>query len=70
MKLRLQPIRVYCFHHVSERFDGSTMYRIDWMNIDAFKQAIKALQTPILLITFNRPNHVRRVPTEIPTTNK
>lgn len=44
MKLRLQPIRVFCFHHVREMFDESSMELCDWMQMDAFKQEIIAIQ--------------------------
>lgn len=44
MKMRLQPIRVFCFHHVSEQFDESNMYRIDWLQIDDFKNLIRNYQ--------------------------
>ncbi len=39
-KLRLQPIRVFCFHQVSNTFDASTMYLSDWTQIDQFKNNI------------------------------
>ena len=44
MKLRLQPIRVFCLHHVCEQFDADTMYACDWMALDEFKQKIIALR--------------------------
>lgn len=44
MKLWLQPIRVFCFHQVSDAFDESTMYPDDWMKTDDFKHAIEKLQ--------------------------
>lgn len=44
MKLRLQPIRVFCLHHVCEQFDTDTMYACDWMALDDFKQKINALR--------------------------
>ena len=44
MKLRLQPIRVFCLHHVCEHFDADTMYACDWMALDEFKQKIIALR--------------------------
>lgn len=44
MKLRLQPIRVFCLHHVCAEFDAETMVACDWMQIDEFKQKIVALQ--------------------------
>ncbi|MBR2451294.1 MAG: polysaccharide deacetylase family protein [Paludibacteraceae bacterium] len=44
MKLRLQPIRVFCLHHVCQHFDSDTMYACDWMALDEFKQKIIALR--------------------------
>ena len=44
MKLRLQPIRVFCLHHVCEHFDADAMYACDWMALDEFKQKINALR--------------------------
>lgn len=43
MKLRLQPIRVFCLHHVCEQFDAEAMYPCDWMALDEFKRKINAL---------------------------
>lgn len=45
MKLRLQPIRVFCLHHVCEQFDADAMYACDWMALDEFKQKINALRS-------------------------
>lgn len=45
MKLRLQPIRVFCLHHVCEHFDADAMYACDWMALDEFKQKINALRS-------------------------
>lgn len=44
IKLRLQPIRVFCIHHVSDTFDESTMHKGDWMETNAFKRSIFNLQ--------------------------
>ena len=44
LKLRLQPIRVFCLHHVCEHFDADAMYACDWMALDVFKQLINALR--------------------------
>lgn len=44
MKLRLQPIRVFCLHHVCEQFDADTMYPCDWMALDEFKKKINELR--------------------------
>ncbi len=43
-KLRLQPIRVFCFHHACEAFDASVMYQIDWLQTDVFKGEINRLR--------------------------
>lgn len=43
IKLRLQPIRVFCLHHVCEQFDAESMYPCDWMKLSEFKQKIKDL---------------------------
>ena len=44
LRLRLQPIRVFCLHHVCEQFDADTMYACDWMALDEFKQKINILR--------------------------
>lgn len=44
IKLRLQPIRVFCFHQVSETFDASTMWECDWTQMDQFKLNILHLK--------------------------
>ncbi|MEE0922292.1 MAG: polysaccharide deacetylase family protein [Paludibacteraceae bacterium] len=44
MKFCLQPIRVFCLHHVCEQFDAESMYPCDWMALSEFKQTINALR--------------------------
>ena len=44
MKLRLQPIRIFCLHHVCEQFNSDVMYACDWMALDEFKQKINVLR--------------------------
>lgn len=44
MKLRLQPIRVFCFHHVCAEYDVDSMNLGDWMQIEKFKTTVKAMQ--------------------------
>ena len=44
MKLRLQPIYVFCFHHVCKTFDAASMNQRDWMQIDEFKQKVLKMQ--------------------------
>lgn len=43
-KILLQPVRVFCLHHVCEHFDVATMYVCDWMALEEFKRKIKDLQ--------------------------
>ena len=45
IKLRLQPIRVFCLHHVCEQFDAESMYPCDWMALSEFKQKINNLRS-------------------------
>jgi len=44
MKLRLQPIRVFCFHHVCAKFDAESMNACDWMPIGDFKSKVQSMQ--------------------------
>ena len=44
MKVRLQPIRVFCLHHVCEQFDAESMYPCDWMALSEFKRKINTLR--------------------------
>ena len=44
MKIRLQPIIVYCSHHVCAEFDAESMNRADWMQIDEFKNKVQEMQ--------------------------
>ena len=43
-KFLLQPIRVFCLHHVCETYDESYMYHGDWMQIDEFKAKVLSMQ--------------------------
>ena len=40
LHLRLQPIHVFCMHHVTKTFDVDSMNACDWMQIDAFKDKL------------------------------
>lgn len=44
MKIRLQPIHVFCLHHVCGAFDAESMNQGDWMQIDEFKNKVLALR--------------------------
>ena len=43
-KWRLTPIRVFCFHHVSDAYDASYMWEGDWINTDLLKEMIATMQ--------------------------
>ena len=43
-KLRLQPIHVFCLHHVCAEFDAESMEAGDWMQMDEFKEKISAMR--------------------------
>lgn len=40
-KFRLQPIRVFCLHHVCAKFDEGSMCNSDWMDIEFFKNRVE-----------------------------
>lgn len=44
MKVRLQPICVYCLHHVCQAFDADFMNECDWVQIDEFKSKVQKIQ--------------------------
>lgn len=44
MKLRLRPVRVFCFHQVSDVFEPDTMWECDWTQTEVFKKKILALK--------------------------
>lgn len=42
--MRLQPIRVFCFHQVSDAYEPDTMSECDWTQTEVFKKKILALK--------------------------
>ena len=42
--LRLQPVRVFCFHQVSDTYEPDTMSECDWTQTEVFKRKILALK--------------------------
>ncbi len=42
--MRLQPIRVFCFHHVSDAYDSLTMWECDWIQTETFKNKVIQLK--------------------------
>lgn len=65
LKLRLQPIRVFCFHQTSAVFDPATMTKGDWTEIEQFKRNVSVLQQEYQFISLPEVNekmkqHFRR----------
>ena len=61
LHLRLQPIRVFCFHQVSDKFDPVSMWECDWMSTDAFKSKINKLRKQYKFITIEEAvEHLKR----------
>lgn len=50
-RLRLKPVRVFCFHHVSDDFEPDTMWKCDWTQTEAFKQNIITLKKKYTFIS-------------------
>lgn len=48
---RLRPIRVFCFHQVSDVFEPETMYESDWLQTKAFKTKILELKNKYTFIS-------------------
>jgi peptidoglycan/xylan/chitin deacetylase (PgdA/CDA1 family) len=50
-KWYLRPIRVFCFHQVSDVFDPKGMWECDWTQTDVFKKKILALERKYTFIS-------------------
>lgn len=58
-QLWLKPIRVFCFHQVSDEFEPDTMWECDWMQTDLFKRNILALKKKYIFISLTEvSNHL------------
>ena len=58
-QLWLKPIRVFCFHQVSNEFEPDTMWECDWMQTDLFKRNILALKKKYTFISLTEvTNHL------------
>jgi len=43
-KMRLQPVRVFSFHQVSDEFEPDTMMECDWLQTEAYKRMVLSLK--------------------------
>lgn len=61
IKLRLQPIRVFCIHNVSDCFDADSMWPCDWIQTEVFKRTLLDLQNKYTFISLmEAQRHLRR----------
>ena len=51
MKSRLQPIRVFCFHQVSDEYNPLLMWECDWTQTEQFKRNILHLKSQYTFIS-------------------
>ena len=49
--LRLRPVRVFCFHQVSDTFESDTMWECDWTQTEVFKKTLSALKVKYTFVT-------------------
>ena len=54
LHIRLQPIRVYCFHHVSGEQDTLLPYKSDWSSIEQFQKNILAIENECQFISLEK----------------
>lgn len=51
LSLWYRPIRVFCFHQVSDVFESDTMWECDWTQTEQFKRRILALKKEYTFIS-------------------
>lgn len=56
-KLRLQPIRVFCFHQVSDVYNPLMTWKSDWSQTEIFKQRILALKKQYTFISLQEAHY-------------
>lgn len=62
LKMRLQPIGVFCFHQVGEVFEPDTMSECDWTQTEQFKRSILALKKKYTFVSLQEAH--RRLSTD------
>ena len=59
LTLRLRPIRVFCFHHVSDEFEPEKMWECDWTQTEVFKNRILELKERYVFVSLTEAyNHI------------
>lgn len=57
--LFVKPIRVFCFHQVSDVFEPETMWECDWTQTDVFKKKILTLKEKYTFVSLTEAyNHI------------
>lgn len=60
-KIRLTPIRVFCFHDVSDSFNPDTTWECDWIQTDLFKERVTKLSKEYRFISLSEAyKHISR----------
>ena len=55
----LKPIRVFCFHQVSDVFEPETMWECDWTQTEVFKKKILTLKEKYTFVSLTEAyNHI------------
>lgn len=54
---RLQPIRVFCFHQVSDVFAPDTMNECDWIQSEVFKQTVLSMKEKTVFVSLKEAYH-------------
>lgn len=57
LHLRMQPIRVFCLHQVSDSFNPRTMWKCDWTQTDVFKSKIEQYSKEYTFISMSEAYH-------------
>lgn len=58
---RLRPIRVFCFHQVSEKYDPTKGFECDWTEINQFKCTINTLKKEYKFISLKEAyTHIKK----------
>ena len=60
-RIRLRPVSVFLFHHVSDIFEPDTMWECDWIQTEAFKKKVLALKKKYIFVSLTEAyNHIAK----------
>ena len=59
LTFRLKPIRVFCFHQVSDEFEPEKMWKCDWTQTKVFKNRVLELKKQYIFVSLMEAyNHI------------